>query len=446
MYDKVHLYHTRVIMFSRDFLWGAATAAPQIEGAYEIDERSPSIWDVAPLGKIKNNDNCHNACDHYHHYKEDIALMKKIGLKSYRFSISWSRIIPSENKINQKGIDFYRSLIQELKANNIEPLLTIYHWDLPLWVFNKGGWESEDIISLFVDYTKVLVDEFSDLVKYWIPMNEPQCFIMNGYMVGAHAPFKTNYLSLSKLTRNCLMAFHSSVETIRKYAKIKPLIGIAMAAGAFIPENESIEAINEARIKSFSKGSGLMSNAWWSDPLILGKSVRAYGIYKIAKKHLPKIKTELDFIGINNYSPFQKNWYGKDDSLSDDKKNSLGWVNDGRGLYWTIRFFSERYSLPILITENGMCDNDILTNDNRIHDDKRINYMKDYLSNLKRAIKEGYNIIGYQYWSLLDNFEWAEGYEPRFGLIYVDFKTQKRYLKDSAYYYKEVIESNGNNI
>ena len=429
--------------FPKDFLWGAATASAQIEGGWDEDGRTPSIWDAASKGKIKGDVTCHAACDHYHRWREDVALMKELGLKSYRFSVSWSRVMPEKGRINPKGIAFYSDLVDELRKNGIEPIVTIYHWDLPLWVQEMGGWMSKAIISLFADYTKVVVDALSDRVTYWLPMNEPQCFIMNGHMVGAHAPFLKHYLALPKLTRNCLSAFHQSVEIIRTVAKTPPKIGIAMAASAFIPENESLEMIAVARHKSFYYKSGAMSNRWWSDPLFLGKTVRAYGIYSLQKADIPNIQTKLDFIGLNVYSPFGENWNGTNDSVPPEKKNFLGWVNDGRCLYWTIRFFHERYDLPIMVTENGFCDNDVVSADGCIRDEKRIDYIKDYLGKVKRAVEEGIPVLGYQYWSLMDNFEWAEGYGPRFGIIHVDFETQKRTPKDSAYDYKAIIETNG---
>ena len=432
--------------FSKDFLWGVASASAQIEGGWNEDGRTASIWDNVPKGKVKNDETCRVACDHYHRWKQDVALMKEIGVKSYRFSLSWSRIMPERGSINPEGVSFYRNLIMELKKNDIEPLVTIYHWDLPLWADKQGGWLSEKIIDLFAEYTKAVVDSFSDLVRYWIVINEPQCFIMNGYMTGVHAPFKHRYLALPKLTRNCLRAVHKAVDIIRENAKTKPIIGTTMAASAFVPESEEPEAIEKARIDSFSKGIGLMNNQWWCAPLFEGKQVSAYGIYHTGRKYLEDIRTEFDFIGLNVYSPFQDNWYGTNETLPPEKKNLLGWVNDGRCLYWAIRFFNERYHLPIMITENGLCDADIVSEDGKVHDKKRIAYMEDYLTNLKRAVDEGYPVLGYQYWSVMDNFEWVEGYEPRYGLIYIDYKDQRRILKDSAFYYRDIITGNGKNI
>lgn len=429
--------------FPKDFLWGAATAAPQIEGAYLDDGRTPSIWDIAPNGKIKNNATCHDACDHYHHMKEDVALMKEIGLKSYRFSVSWSRVMPKQGVINTKGLQFYTDLVDELRANNIEPLVTLYHWDMPVWVCEQGGWLSEKIIPLFEEYTKAVVEALSDKVTYWIPMNEPQCFIMNGYMQGAHAPFKHRYFALAKLTRICLMAHKRSVDTIRKYAKTTPKIGIAFASGAYIPTDESREALEIARDKSFNQGLGVMGNRWWADPILKGEPVTAYGVYRTHKKDMPKIKCDLDFIGLNVYQPFQDGSWGNKPAEGDkDRLTSMGWVIDGRCLYYTIKFFNERYSLPVMVTENGMANDDTVV-DGVVEDKKRISFLHEYLNGVKRAIDEGISVLGYQHWSLMDNFEWAEGYGPRFGLIHIDYKTKKRILKNSAYEYKKIIESNG---
>ena len=432
--------------FPKDFLWGASTAAAQIEGGWDEDGRSPSIWDVAPKDKIKHGENCHVACDHYHRWKEDVALMKELGLKSYRFSLSWSRIMPAPGQANQKGIEFYSNLIDALLAVDIEPLVTLYHWDLPVWVNEKGGWLSKNIAQDFCDYVQVVVDALSDRVQYWITFNEPQCFLMNGYMQGAHAPFRRDYLCFPKITRNFMVANAKAVERIRSRAKKKPFIGISFATGANIPKDEMSQAsVEEARNKTFYKGMGTMSNRWWMDPILRGEPVSAYGIYRQKKKDMPLVQTKLDFIGVNNYEAFDYSAWGGDKSVQRENlpKNSLGWVIDGRSLYWTVRFLYERYQLPILVTENGMCREDRLQKDGTIEDGERIRFMQDYLKNLERAVAEGIPVLGYHYWSLMDNFEWAEGYDPRFGLIYVDYASGERRIKRSGYYYKKIIESNG---
>mgnify|MGYP000003456241 FL=1 len=439
----------RESVFPRDFLWGAATASAQIEGGWNEDGRTPSIWDVAPENKIHNGENCHTSCDHYHRFREDVAIMKELGLKSYRFSLSWSRIIPEEGKVNEKGIAFYNALIDELLGAGIEPLITLYHWDLPVWMDKKGGWKTLEIRERFLEYAAVVVDAFSDRVKYWITFNEPQCFLMNGYMQGIHAPFQRDYLCFPKISRNFMLTNAATVKLIREKAKTPPKVGLAFAAGAFIPKNEKdLDSVEQARKKSFYKGMGTMNNRWWMDPILLGKPVQAYGIYHSRKRDMKDIQVKLDFIGINNYSAFNYSDWGGDKKVDTTNlpKNSLGWVIDGRSMYWTVRFLYERYGVPIMITENGMSNRDAVNEDGEICDDIRIGYLDEYLRNLKQAIAEGVPVIGYQHWSLMDNFEWAEGYDPRFGLVYVDFKIGNRTIKKSGYHYKQIIESNGTTL
>lgn len=435
-------------VFPKDFLWGAATASAQIEGGWDCGGRTPSIWDVAPAGKVHNDETCHTACDHYHRWREDVALMKELGLKSYRFSVSWSRIIPQEGTVNEEGLQFYSDLVDVLLEAGIEPLVTLYHWDLPLWMHEKGGWKTLAIREAFLEYASAVVDRLSDRVQYWITFNEPQCFLMNGYMQGVHAPFQRDYLSLPRITRNFMLTNAATVRLIRERAKKNPKIGVAFAAGAFIPAEETQSGIETARHKSFFKGMGTMNNRWWMDPILLGKPVVAYGIYRSRKRDMKDIQVKLDFIGINNYSAFNYSDWGGDKNIdtSNLPKNSLGWVIDGRSIYWTVRFLHERYKLPIMITENGMSNLDSVNEQGEVADDIRIGYIDEYLQNLKRAISEGIPVLGYQHWSLMDNFEWAEGYDPRFGLIHVDFRTGKRTIKKSAYHYKSIIESNGATI
>ena len=432
-------------VFPKDFLWGAATASAQIEGGWDCGGRTPSIWDVAPAGKVHNDETCHTACDHYHRWREDVALMKELGLKSYRFSVSWSRIIPQEGTVNEEGLIFYSDLVDALLEAGIEPLVTLYHWDLPLWMHEKGGWKTLAIREAFLEYASAVVDRLSDRVQYWITFNEPQCFLMNGYMQGVHAPFQRDYLSLPRITRNFMLTNAATVRLIRERAKKNPKIGVAFAAGAFIPAEETQSGIETARHKSFFKGMGTMNNRWWMDPILLGKPVAAYGVYRSRKRDMKDIQVDFDFIGINNYTAFNYSDWGGDKNIdtSNLPKNSLGWVIDGRSIYWTVRFLHERYKLPIMITENGMSNLDAVNEQGKVADDIRIGYIDEYLQNLKRAISEGIPVLGYQHWSLMDNFEWAEGYDPRFGLVYVDFKTGNRTVKNSAYHYRHIIETNG---
>ena len=429
-------------------MWGAATSSTQIEGAYDEDGKCLSVWDVATEKQIENGENCHVACDHYHRYKEDIALMKELGLKSYRFSVNWCRIFPEEGKVNQKGLDFYLDLVRELKAAGIEPLCTLYHWDLPVWVQERGGWKNRKIADWFAEYVKTVVEALSEHVVYWFTLNEPQIFVLLGYVAGSHAPFKHNFMSIKKLTQNTLLAHWRAVNTIRLYAKQSPKIGIATASSCYVPHDETSAEIERARKKTFEEMAGLSNNRWWLDPILAKKSSRFFGTTRISQKFVNDYYAPIDFIGINVYQPYNYEGYGRnsDPLPKDTEKTMLNWVVDGRCLYWVTRFVYERYGLPVLISENGMAARDTVSEDDAVHDVQRVGFLKKYLSHLKRAVDEGLPVFGYQHWSLLDNFEWGGGYSPRFGLIHVDYKTQKRTMKDSAKYYAEIIRTNGENL
>ena len=427
--------------FSENFLWGAASASAQVEGAWDEDGKCPSIWDVA--GKhIKSGETCHTACDHYHRYKEDVALMKELGLKSYRFSIAWPRVMPEKGKVNPKGIEFYKNLIAELKAANIEPLVTLYHWDMPLWVHEEGGWKSPKIIDYYLEYVKVVIDALSEDVQYWMTFNEPQCFIMLAYVMGAHAPFQHAVFSYKNCLRHMLLAHGKAVKLIRETAKRKPIIGIAMASTTYIPDSEDEAGLKDAAVKSFESTVGEGSNGLYCDPIALGKASRQLK-RKLSAEDLKIISQPIDFIGVNVYQPSNGSINKKGYNTDELPKTMMGWVIDGRCLYWTIRQYYERYHLPIMVTENGMANPDTVGPDGKVHDETRVTFLNDFLHGLKRAVDEGIPVLGYQHWSIMDNFEWAEGYGPRFGLIHVDYETQKRTIKDSGYHYAEIIRTNG---
>ena len=431
--------------FSEDFLWGAASAAAQVEGAWDEDGKCPSIWDVA--GKhIKNGDTCHEACDHYHRYKEDVALMKELGLKSYRFSVSMCRVMPEEGRINPKGLEFYKNLVAELRAAGIEPLCTIYHWDLPVWVQNKGGWKNDKIVDWYLQYAEAVVGALSDQVRYWMTFNEPQCFIMLAYVTGAMAPFRHDVLSFRKHhMRNMLMAHGRCVRLIRRIAKTPPKIGIAMAASCYIPDSEDAAGLADAAKKSFESSVGEGSNALYMDPIGLGRPSKMLRRV-LSAEDLKIISEPMDFVGVNVYQPSNGMLNKKAYAAENHPKTSLGWVVDGRCLYWTVRQYWERYHLPVMVTENGMAANDIVSSDGACHDPERVRFLDDFLSNLKRAADEGIPVLGYQHWSIMDNFEWCEGYGPRFGLIHIDYQTQKRTVKDSARHYAEIVRTNGETL
>lgn len=433
--------------FSKNFLWGSASASHQVEGAYLEDGKSLNIWDVCE-GKIAYGDDGKIACDHYNRYKEDVALMKEIGLKSYRFSISWARIFPEPDKLNEKGIEFYKNLVNELENAGITPICTLYHWDMPLWLHELGGWENEEIINHFVRYAEECVKALSDKIEYWLTLNEPGSFIHGGYVCGVHAPF----LELSKertdaITRIVMLAHGNAVKAMRKAAKRPIKIGCAPGFCAVMPIDETEQEIEKARKQTFDTDQLYYSVPWWSDPLYLGK--RQWGTDYLSDEDLKIINQSLDFYSFNTY---HAGGFSAPKNMSNPRFypgfpiTTMDWPITPDCLYWSVKFCYERYGLPILITENGMANVDFKMLDGKVHDPQRIDFIHRHLVGLRRAVDEGVEVLGYQYWSIMDNFEWSFGYSRRFGLIYVDYPTQERILKDSAYFYKEVIKTNGENL
>ena len=443
--------------FSENFMWGAASAAYQVEGAYLDDGRKLSVWDAYTQepGKIEHGENGNVSCDHYHRFREDVKLMREMGIKNYRFSISWSRVIPDgTGKINEAGLKFYSDLVDELVANGIEPLVTLFHWDYPYALHKRGGWLNHESSDWFADYAKVIIDALSDRVKYWMTLNEPQVFVGNGYKYGNFATFEQhNNKDLAQICHNVLLAHGKAVKIIRENAKLTPVIGFAMVTPAFIPEDNSEAAIADAKKATFAFDSSDMTYcaSWWADPIFFGKYPEQ--AYKQLGEDMPEImdgdmeiiSQPVDFYGLNSYeSKASFNPYGyAENAYIGCPRTQMGWPVTPEVLYWSPIFLSERYKKPILITENGMACHDWVELDGHIHDSQRIDYVKRYLRELHRAAQDGAEIMGYTYWSIMDNFEWASGYDKRFGLIHVDYTTQKRTVKDSGYWYKKVVETNG---
>lgn len=423
--------------FQNDFLWGAATAAPQIEGGWNADGRTPSVWDILPAEQIKNEDSPKSGCEHYSHWREDVTLMQQIGLKAYRFSISWSRVIPERGKVNEKGLQFYKNLVSSLRAAGIEPMVTLFHWDLPAWLVKDQGWDGETIVEDFVFYVKTVVDALSDQVTWWLTFNEPQNF----------ATDVTNSLwehDIKRATRNILLAHGKAAQEIRKRAKTPPKIGMAIMGMCVAPVDGAIDE-EAAYEMTFSDLAGAMGMSWWLDPVILGKIPKPL-LDTLSDKDISEICQKLDFFAGNVY--FAGNYYkrpGRPNPLRYEgyPTSSANMPIVPECMHWFPKFCYRRYGLPILITENGFSNIDFVMSDGKVHDPQRADFIRRYLLELRRAAEENIPVIGYLYWSLLDNFEWTSGYDPRFGLVYVDYKTKKRTVKDSAMFYKEVIESNG---
>ena len=438
----------------KNFLWGAATAAYQIEGAWNEDGKGPSIWDefTHQKGNILNGDTGDIACDHYHRYKDDVKLMKQMGLKAYRFSISWARILPEgTGPVNQAGIDFYSNLIDELLKNGIEPFITLYHWDLPYALHLKGGWLNPQSPDWFEEYTKLVVQSFGKIVKHFITFNEPSVFIGLGYMGGDHTPgYKLQTKEILMIATNVLLS-HGRAVSVIKGSIPEAQVGITLATQPQIPLTKKDE--ENAYKTYFDEGLNNLGCIWgmpfWVDPIVFGKFPKKLvkeasdKFPKLTKKQLESIGQKIDFIGLNIY---EARYNGDFKRKPGYPHNELGWDIFPEALEWGIKLNYKRYGLPIYITENGITCHDWVSLDGKVHDPNRIDFLARYLHGLKKAADEGADVRGYFYWSLMDNFEWAKGYNPRFGLIHVDYDTQKRTLKDSAGWYKNVIETNGKNL
>ena len=443
--------------FCKDFLWGAASAAHQIEGAYLEDGKGMGIWDTfeQETGYIIRNENGNVACDHYHRYREDVAIMKELGLKSYRFSVSWPRVMPEGyGTVNEKGLQFYIDLVNELTEAGIEPMVTLFHWNLPTAIYELGGWENPQVVDWFEQYTDVVTTALGKKVKYWMTFNEPQLFIGAGLNAGVFAPFeKKSTEALMRISKNVYLAHGKAVRIIRKNCQ-NSIVGMAPTGEIVIPRDMNAESIERARKLSFSmkKESFTSSITWWSDPVFFGKIPEdAQAIFgeclPVLTEEEWEIVTEpLDFYGFNIYQGLEDldstEEYGPY-AYSGSPKTSMDWNVTPEVLYWSCRFLYERYGKPIMITENGMSSFDWVSLDGKVHDPNRIDFLHRYLRSIKDAVSEGIPVLGYQYWSIMDNFEWINGYDKRFGLVYVDYRTQKRTIKDSACWYRDVIATNG---
>lgn len=442
--------------FPKDFIWGTASSAYQIEGAAETDGRGPSIWDAycKTPGRVFGGHTGDVACDHYHRYPEDVAIMKSMGVRAYRFSTSWSRILPEgTGRVNEKGLAFYDRLVDALLAAGIEPWLTLFHWDLPLALHHRGGWTNRDIAEWAGEFAAVVVDRLSDRVTRWMTINEPQIFVGHGYCEGSHPPGKAMVVDQLAAAHNAMRAHGRMAQVIRSRAKKTPNVGWAPVGRTMIPHSESPADIEAARQLMFSVTQpAFFNNTWFSDPAILGAypedGLRVFGSQApdVRPGDMELIKQPLDFYGANIYSG-ERVRAGADGTPEivpfgpGHPQTAIRWWVAPDALRWGPRFLWERYRLPIAITENGLSGMDWVAEDGRVHDAMRIDLTARFLRQLRRAMHDGAKVIGYFHWSILDNFEWAEGYKERFGLVHVDFSTLKRTPKDSATWYAEVMRT-----
>ncbi len=440
--------HDEGLTFPNHFLLGAATAAYQVEGAAHEDGRAPSIWDTFCRipGKVRHGDTGDIACDHYHRLDEDLDLIAALGLQAYRFSIAWPRVMPDGNgKVNQKGLDFYRRLLDGLKSRDVVPMATLYHWDLPQTLQDKGGWLNRDTADRFADYVSTMAAAFGNDVAFWVTLNEPWCSAFAGHLEGRHAPGLTDLASAVAAAHHLLLAHGLAVRALRA-ADVTGQVGIALNLSDVVPATSQAEdVVAAARVDGYE-------NRWFLDPLLRGgypeDMLAWYGqqadLSAIRQEDFEVIRARVDFVGINYY---ERKLVSRGDGVNGAQRQPPEGPLTAGGLpvrpdglsHILNRVHSEYTNLPLYVTENGAAFNDYVDPEGGVDDIERIAFLDRHLRSVQAAILAGIDVRGYFVWSLMDNLEWADGYGRRFGIVYVDFRTQTRIPKASAEWYREFI-------
>ena len=438
--------------FPNDFLWGTATAAYQIEGAVAEDGRSPSIWDTFSHtpGKVAGNDNGDVACDHYHRWREDIGLMRQLGASAYRLSVAWPRVMPGgDGPVNPKGLAFYDELIDALLQAGITPSVTLYHWDLPQALQDRGGWPERDTALAFAEYASVVAERLGDRVTHWATLNEPLCSAWIGHLEGRMAPGLTDLTAAVRASYHLLLGHGLAVDAIRAAAP-SAQVGIVTNLSTVHAATDRDEDVAAAR-----RQDGHI-NRWWLDP-VYGRGFPAdmrevYGVELPEREgDLAKIAAPLDWHGLNYYMP---------STVADDPsapaphvrsvrrlgvpRTGMDWEIDANGIETLLLRLTDEYPVRRLyVTENGSAYPDVVRPDGTVDDPERQDYLERHLAACASAIRKGAPLAGYFAWSLLDNFEWAYGYDKRFGLVHVDYATQRRTIKGSGHHYADLIRAHG---
>jgi beta-glucosidase len=436
--------------FPAGFVWGAATAAFQIEGATTVDGRGESIWDrfCDTPGRVANGDSGDPACEHYFRWQDDLDLMQSLGLQGYRFSISWPRVQPDGSGApNRKGIDFYRRLVDGLRARGIDPLATLYHWDLPQWLQDAGGWASRDVVERFVDYARLMFDALEDGVAGWLTHNEPWVTAFLGYGYGTKAPGIQNWPAALAASHHLLLSHGRAVTAYRTGGSAAP-IGITLDLTPVYGEPAAARRMDGHR------------NRWFLDPLLRGGyPADMLDVYEervgpldfIRRDDLAEIAAPIDFLGINFYQPGvvregDEAPVGVELVPPQGRQTAMGWrVEPDSFTELLLRLRRDYGDIPLVITENGASFEDPpLDGHTVVEDPDRLAYIREHVAAVERAVAAGVDVRGYYVWSLFDNFEWEHGYASRFGIVHVDFETQRRTPKRSALWYRDLISSNGN--
>jgi beta-glucosidase len=429
-----------------DFLWGAATAAYQVEGAVRADGRGESIWDrfAATPGKVRNGETGEVACDFYHRYAEDIALMKELGLDAFRFSIAWPRVLPEgRGPVNWRGLDFYDRLVDALLDAGIRPFVTLYHWDLPQVLEDAGGWPVRDTAHAFAEYVEAVAARLGDRVTDWTTHNEPFCASWLGYGHGVHAPGRTDVADALAAAHHVLLSHGWGVDVLRRECP-QAEVGIVLDSWPAHPASDS-EADRAAALAADG-----IPNRWFFDAVLRGRypadTLERFAAMAppVRDGDLDVISAPLDFVGINNYSRtlIRANEGGEPKEVRSPVAplTDMGWEIYPEGLAEVLVRLHDEYAAPSLyVTENGAAFSDVRTHDGRVHDLERCDYLEAYVDAVGETVARGLPVRGYFVWSLLDNFEWALGYSKRFGLVYVDYPTLERVPKDSFYWYRKLV-------
>ncbi len=447
--------------FPSDFVWGTATSSYQIEGAAREDGRGKSIWDrfAHTPGKVKNGDTGDIAADHYHRYPQDIAIMRDIEVKAYRFSIAWPRILPAgDGAVNEAGLAFYDRLVDGLLEAGIAPFATLYHWDMPQQIYERlGGWASCEMSDHFAHYVDVVSRRLGDRVRYWATFNEPRIFTMLGYHRGTHAPGLTDERLSVQAAHHVMLAHGKSVPILRANVP-HAQVGIVYALSAVETSSDHPDVLARARIQH------ARTNCWFVEPVLKGcyapelLELPEFAGLQIEPGDMEIISRPIDWVGVNYYSRTMitldhvqgtavamMGGYASNQKLPGETlpRTAVGWEIYPPGLYSVLKRLNDDYApKAIYITENGAAFEDIVSPDGRVHDEPRVEFLREHFKVAWQSIQEGIPLRGYFVWSLMDNFEWAHGYGPRFGLVYIDYVTLERRLKDSARFYQSVIATN----
>ena len=430
-----------------DFVWGAATAAYQIEGAVDEDGRGESIWDrfCTVPGAVRGGDSGAVACDFYHRHSEDVALMRELGLDAFRFSVAWPRVLPEgRGRVEPRGLDFYDRLVDELLEAGIRPFVTLYHWDLPQALEDAGGWPARATAEAFARYVEVVAERLGDRVRHWTTHNEPFCTSWLGYGYGIHAPGRRAVADALAAAHHALLSHGWAVESLRR-ASPGSEVGIALDSWPVLPAGDAPEDVEAARLED-----GVASR-WFFDPVLRGSYPEdvlerfAPAAPPVLDGDLAAIAAPLDFIGVNNYS--RRFVRAAPDGgppigvrVASGRLTDMGWEVHPGSLAAVLTRLHEEYAVPALyVTENGAAFADVRGHDGRVHDLERVEYLRDYVAAVGETVAAGVPVRGYFVWSLLDNFEWSYGYSKRFGLVYVDYPTLERVRKDSFAWYRRAI-------